>query len=55
MGRGCSNNSGVSAVERFVRLGDNMRTKQLLQAVQTVGSDVQTLMNYLALHEEHSM
>lgn len=30
-----------------------MRTKQLLQAVQTVGSDVQTLLNYLALSEEH--
>ena len=30
-----------------------MRTKQLLQAVQTVGSDVQTLLNYLALNEEH--
>ena len=30
-----------------------MRTKQLLQAVQTVGSDVQTLLKYLALNEEH--
>lgn len=30
-----------------------MRTKQLLQAVQTVGSDIQTLLNYLALSEEH--
>ena len=30
-----------------------MRTKQLLQAVQIVGSDVQTLLNYLALNEEH--
>lgn len=30
-----------------------MRTKQLLQAVQTVGSDVQTVLNYLALNEEH--
>lgn len=30
-----------------------MRTKQLLQAVQTVGSDVQILLNYLALSEEH--
>lgn len=30
-----------------------MRTKQLLQAVQTVGSDVQTLLNYLALSEDH--
>ena len=30
-----------------------MRTKQLLQAVQTVGSDIQTLLNYLALIEEH--
>ena len=30
-----------------------MRTKQLLQAVQTVGSDVQTLLNYLALSEYH--
>ena len=30
-----------------------MRTKQLLQAVQTVGSDIQTLLNYLALNEEH--
>lgn len=30
-----------------------MRTKQLLQAVQTVGSDVQTLLNYLALNEGH--
>ena len=30
-----------------------MRTKQLLQAVQTVGFDVQTLLNYLALSEDH--
>lgn len=30
-----------------------MRTKQLLQVVQTVGSDIQTLLNYLALSEEH--
>ena len=30
-----------------------MRTKQLLQAVQTVGLDVQTVLNYLALNEEH--
>ena len=30
-----------------------MRTKQLLQAVQTVGSDIQTLLNYLALSDEH--
>lgn len=30
-----------------------MRTKQLLQAVQTVGSDIQTLLNYLALNEDH--
>ena len=30
-----------------------MRTKQLLQAVQTVGSDIQNLLNYLALSEEH--
>lgn len=30
-----------------------MRTKQLLRAVQTVGSDVQILLNYLALSEEH--
>lgn len=30
-----------------------MRTKQLLKAVQTVGSDVQILLNYLALSEEH--
>lgn len=30
-----------------------MRTKQLLQAVQTVGSDVQTLLNYLALSDGH--
>lgn len=30
-----------------------MRTKQLLKAVQTVGSDVQTLLNYLALNEGH--
>lgn len=29
-----------------------MRTKQLLQAVQTVGSDVQTLLNYLAINED---
>lgn len=26
-----------------------MRTKQLLQAVQTVGSDIQILLNYLDL------
>ena len=31
-----------------------MRTKQLLQAVKTVGSDIQTLLNYLALSEEYS-
>lgn len=30
-----------------------MRTKQLLKAVQTVGSDVQTLLNYLALNKDH--
>lgn len=30
-----------------------MRTKQLLHAVQTVGSDIQTLLNYLALSKEH--
>lgn len=30
-----------------------MRTKQLLQAVQGVGSDIQTLLTYLALNEEH--
>lgn len=30
-----------------------MRTKQLLQAIQTVGSEVQTVLNYLALSEEH--
>ena len=30
-----------------------MRTKQLLQAVQTVSSDIQTVLNYLALNEEH--
>ena len=30
-----------------------MRTKQLLKAVQTVGSDVQILLNYLALSGEH--
>lgn len=30
-----------------------MRTKQLLKAVQTFGSDVQILLNYLALSEEH--
>ena len=30
-----------------------MRTKQLLKAVQTVGLDVQTLLNYLALSENH--
>ena len=30
-----------------------MRTKQLLQAVQTVSSDIQTLLNYLALSEGH--
>jgi hypothetical protein len=30
-----------------------MRTKQLLKAVQTVSSDIQTLLNYLALSEEH--
>ena len=30
-----------------------MRTKQLLKAVQTVSSDIQTLLNYLALNEEH--
>lgn len=30
-----------------------MRTKQLLKAVQTVGSDIQTLLNYLSLSEEH--
>lgn len=30
-----------------------MRTKQLLQAVQIVGSDIQTLLNYLALNDEH--
>lgn len=30
-----------------------MRTKQLLKAVQTVSSDIQTLLNYLALSGEH--
>lgn len=30
-----------------------MRTKQLLQSVQTVSSDIQTVLNYLALNEEH--
>lgn len=30
-----------------------MRTKQLLQAVQGIGSDIQTLLTYLALTEEH--
>ncbi len=30
-----------------------MRTKQLLQAIQIVGSDIQTLLNYLALNDEH--
>lgn len=30
-----------------------MRTKQLLKAVQTVSSDIQTLLYYLALSEEH--
>lgn len=30
-----------------------MRTKQLLQSVQTVVSDVHTLLNYLALSGEH--
>ena len=30
-----------------------MRTKQLLKAVQTVGSDIQILLNYLALSGEH--
>lgn len=30
-----------------------MRTKQLLKAVQTVSSDIQTLLSYLALSEEH--
>ena len=30
-----------------------MRTKQLLQAVQTVSSDIQTLLNYLALSKDH--
>ena len=30
-----------------------MRTKQLLQSVQIVGSDIQTLLNYLALSEDH--
>lgn len=30
-----------------------MRTKQLLQAVQGIGSDIQTLLTYLALNEEH--
>ena len=30
-----------------------MRTKQLLKAVQTAGSDVQTLLNYLDLSDEH--
>lgn len=30
-----------------------MRTKQLLKAVQTVGSDVQILLNYLALSEDN--
>ena len=30
-----------------------MRTKQLLKAVQTVGSDIQILLNYLALSEDH--
>lgn len=30
-----------------------MRTKQLLKAVQTVSSDIQTLLNYLALSEDH--
>ena len=53
MGRGCSGDLVVSAFRWFVRLGDNMRTKQLLQAVQTIGLDVQTLLNYLALSEEH--
>lgn len=30
-----------------------MRTKQLLQAVQTLSSDIQTVLNYLALSDEH--
>ena len=30
-----------------------MRTKQLLQAVQTISSDIQTVLNYLALNEEY--
>lgn len=30
-----------------------MRTKQLLQSVQTIGSDIQTLLNYLALSGEY--
>ena len=30
-----------------------MRTKQLLQAVQTVSSDIQTLLNYLVLSKDH--
>ena len=30
-----------------------MRTKQLLQSVQGIGSDIQTLLTYLALTEEH--
>ena len=30
-----------------------MRTKQLLQAVQTISSDIQTLLNYLVLSKDH--
>lgn len=30
-----------------------MRTKRLLQVVETIGSDVQTLLNYLALNEDY--
>lgn len=30
-----------------------MRTKPLLKAVQTVGSDIQILLNYLALSKDH--
>lgn len=30
-----------------------MRTKQLLKAVHTIGSDIQILLNYLALSEDH--
>ena len=38
---------------KFLAGGKGMCTKQLLQAVQTVGSDIQTLLNYLALSGEH--